>query len=376
MTITLNGTTGITNDGGYTGDGVVFADTTPANTLVTDTSGNVGIGTSSPGAKLDVVGASRAYSRVANGGPSNTAGNNIWWYIGTIRLGDSESATLRMDGTQSYGAGAGIAGCTYLHLRGDNANGLSGYFYGTTSGEFTVTSIAYKATATSEQFDLWVRIAEFGSAVVYCDTIGIYVPAATGTGSSTQPSGSTLLTSVWSVTTGGVERWRIDSSGNLLQQTAGVSLRIKSASTDFDISGQPGATDFLRINANGAQRYQFNSAGQAYNTTGTWGTISDVRLKDNITDATPKLTGLMQLRVVNYNLKSDPDVKQLGFIAQEVEQVFPGLVEGLEEDGEGGHYKAVKTTVLVPMLIKAIQEQQAIITALTARVEALEGTQP
>lgn len=57
MTITLNGTTGITNDGGYTGDGVVFADTTPANTLVTTTGGNVGIGTSSPAAKLDVSGA-------------------------------------------------------------------------------------------------------------------------------------------------------------------------------------------------------------------------------------------------------------------------------------------------------------------------------
>ena len=55
MTITLNGTNGITNDGGYTGDGVVFADTTPANTLVTTTGGNVGIGTSSPAYKLDTA---------------------------------------------------------------------------------------------------------------------------------------------------------------------------------------------------------------------------------------------------------------------------------------------------------------------------------
>jgi hypothetical protein len=45
MTITLNGTTGISNDGGYTGDGVSFADDTPSNTLVTDTSGNVKIST-------------------------------------------------------------------------------------------------------------------------------------------------------------------------------------------------------------------------------------------------------------------------------------------------------------------------------------------
>jgi hypothetical protein len=57
MAITLNGTTGITNGGGYTGDGVTFADATPSNTLVTDTSGNVGIGTATPsGFKLFVSG--------------------------------------------------------------------------------------------------------------------------------------------------------------------------------------------------------------------------------------------------------------------------------------------------------------------------------
>jgi hypothetical protein len=54
MTITLNGTTGIVNDGGYTGDGVVFPDNTPANTLVTTTGGNVGVGTASPSEKLNI----------------------------------------------------------------------------------------------------------------------------------------------------------------------------------------------------------------------------------------------------------------------------------------------------------------------------------
>jgi hypothetical protein len=69
MPITLNGTTGITNDGGYTGDGISFADTTPANTLVTTTGGNVGIGTSSPLTKLHVmVSDVTGYTSVANDG--------------------------------------------------------------------------------------------------------------------------------------------------------------------------------------------------------------------------------------------------------------------------------------------------------------------
>jgi len=58
MAITLNGTTGITSTGGYTGDGIVLADGTPSNTLVTTTGGLVGIGTGSPAVRLDVAGGS------------------------------------------------------------------------------------------------------------------------------------------------------------------------------------------------------------------------------------------------------------------------------------------------------------------------------
>ena len=57
-------------------------------------------------------------------------------------------------------------------------------------------------------------------------------------------------------------------------------------------------------------------------------------------------------------------------IAQEVEEVFPGLVEEIKqpdvEDEEGGTYKSIKYSVLVPILIKAIQE-------LEARVKELEN---
>jgi len=55
--------------------------------------------------------------------------------------------------------------------------------------------------------------------------------------------------------------------------------------------------------------------------------VSDENLKTNITDATPKLADLLQLRVVNYNWRTSPEGKKvLGLIAQEVQQVFPSLV--------------------------------------------------
>lgn len=116
---------------------------------------------------------------------------------------------------------------------------------------------------------------------------------------------------------------------------------------------------------------------------GSYGYISDQKLKENIVDATPKLADLMRLRVRNFNMIGD-ERKMLGLIAQEVEEVFPALIEetadsekGTAENGDqvtdlGTVTKTIKASVLVPMLIKAVQEQQAIIESLTERITALE----
>jgi len=111
------------------------------------------------------------------------------------------------------------------------------------------------------------------------------------------------------------------------------------------------------------------------NTNNSYGAISDIKLKENVVDCTPKLEQLNRVRVVNYNLKSDPEHKQLGVIAQELEQIFPGMVdETPDRDMEGNDLgtttKSIKYSVFVPMLIKAIQEQQAIIDSLEARLTA------
>ena len=130
-----------------------------------------------------------------------------------------------------------------------------------------------------------------------------------------------------------------------------------------------------------------NGVGNWYlYTNGTTSFSSDERLKKNI-EATRDgyLEDLCNLRIVKYNWKSseDGDAKELGLIAQEVETVFPNLVQddlNTISDNDDTIYKQLKQSVLPFMLLKAIQElsakndaQQTLIESMEARITALEG---
>jgi hypothetical protein len=200
------------------------------------------------------------------------------------------------------------------------------------------------------------------------------------------------------------ERMRIDSNGNLLVGTAssasGNSNTFVTAGTTaadvavFAVStvnsnnvrcfiananNYAGDSGYFFIGSrSGGDRVYILTSGNIQNSNNSYGAISDVKLKENIIDATPKLDDLMKVKVRNYNLKSEPDIKQIGVIAQELEEVFPGMIEeNQDKDSDGNDLetttKAVKYSVFVPMLIKAIQEQQTIINDLKARVETLEA---
>jgi hypothetical protein len=201
--------------------------------------------------------------------------------------------------------------------------------------------------------------------------------------------------------TNGFERARINSNGDLLVGTASSSAKLtvsESSNTNqtvyFENTNGSFTNRVLTVNAsrntsNGtykflscgvsqvAERLYIFDSGAVFNN-GTYGTISDIRLKENIADATPKLQDVMQLRVRNFNFKQTPDQKHIGFIAQEFEQVFPSMVDvDVERDENGDETgqttKTIKTSVLIPVLVKAIQEQQALIQTLTTRITALES---
>jgi hypothetical protein len=134
---------------------------------------------------------------------------------------------------------------------------------------------------------------------------------------------------------------------------------------------------FFRGIANNSINIFIYNNGNIVNANNSYGAISDVKLKENITDATPKLDKLNEVRVVNYNLTGQ-EQKQIGVIAQELEEIFPSMVEEtVDRDEEGNDLgtttKSVKYSVFVPMLIKAIQEQQAKIDDMETRLAALEA---
>jgi len=161
-----------------------------------------------------------------------------------------------------------------------------------------------------------------------------------------------------SASVGGIQSWCDSASFTNSVITARASRATTNNSYTYFQCSQDGVGDKL---------YIFDS-GNVYNTTGTYGTLSDIKLKENIVDATSKLNDVMALKVRNFNLKSEPELKQIGFIAQELETIFPSMVEETLDQT-----KIVKTTVLIPILVKAIQEQQALIESLTSRLTALEG---
>jgi hypothetical protein len=81
----------------------------------------------------------------------------------------------------------------------------------------------------------------------------------------------------------------------------------------------------------------------------------------------------MQLNPVTYIFKDDSaNTPQVGFIAQEVQQIIPEVVTGKEGDLSKGETLGIVYGNLVPVLTKAIQEQQAEIEALKAENAAMK----
>jgi hypothetical protein len=265
-----------------------------------DSSGNVGIGTSSPSEALDVTGTATVDGLVVDTGGSNTD-------IGYVRIN-----------------GGGASG----QAQGQMGVGFSPIGPGATNIHASIEAV--EDTPASFRTDLVFK---------------------------TNPLNSDSAP---------LERLRIDSSGNVLVGTTTTNISTSTNATGTVINddglveiGRKSATLICnRVSGTGGNvifRQAGNTVGDISVTTTTtsYNTTSDERLKENIADAQSASDLIDGIQVREFDWKADGEHQRYGMIAQELETVAPEAVtKGETEDDMW----SVDYSKLVPMLVKEIQD--------------------
>jgi hypothetical protein len=359
-----------------------------------DSSGNLGLGVT-PSAwsasfrAMQVGGRSVLYQ---DSGSATLLANNIY-NDGTNRYIASAASSIYLQGSgahQWYTAPSGTAGNAITFTQAMTLDASGQLAVGTSTPNASTTLTLNRAGFN--QF--FMQVGGTNRLSFYADT------AVSAVDAQANPL---------AFYTNGAERARIDTSGNLLVGT--TSLPASGPGAGASIS--PGI--YLNTSKNGLVVKTLGSAASwecfagvrngNNGSVATWwynestlvgsisitssstsyNTSSDYRLKNTIAPMTGALAKVAQLKPCTYKWNADGSDGE-GFIAHELAEVCPDAVTGEKDavDEEGNpKYQGIDTSFLVATLTAAIQEQQALINAqqaalqtLTARVTALEGTQP
>ena len=238
--------------------------------------------------------------------------------------------------------------------------------------------------------------AEEPVGIILADFNGTDNQIAIGGGSSSVNSATKILflTSTNDTTASGSERMRITSGGtvfvsNTSEPSGGDNgAQISNSSYHIFCRNTSGAAVFRTFGSSGEFRTLGN--GNAQNTNNSYGAISDRELKENEVDANSQWNDIKSLQIKHYNFKSKPNEKQLGVIAQDLEASgMNGLVENNQDElyteddvlPEGKNigdvklknYKSVKYSILYMKSVKALQEAMTRIESLEAEVTALKN---
>ena len=329
--------------------------------------GKVGIGTSSP---IDLSGGASPSLTVSSVGPY-------------ICLQDSNNA----DETRYMANNSGVL--QFGKVTDDGSTTKTEHMQLSASGQMGLGKTPGKLLDLQATDNLAIRFFDsstFKGGIEVATTAGDMVTESTDGDLAIRATGHMLLS-----TGGATARAQIRSNG-----TISLGAVTTHNSTILMTMGGNGTHHQHRWNvgphwtSDNPSFYTINEAGTGVylpHGNNAWSSHSDERIKENITPLGNVLSDVMDMRCVKYNLKSgDPSQTKIGFIAQDWQSSFPEVVDEdqntvIESDGTIGPIeesestdivKAIAYTETIPVLLKAIQEQQALIVTLTTRITALE----
>jgi len=331
--------------------------------------GNVGIGTSSPGAKLSIsdgnIGIDGNNSpQQFYGAGGNVAGTNTSGGVLTV-IGHSPNATGDLSAPPYDGSN--FVGASGLMARGFSE---SGQYRG--SLEF-FTKTASTTNATSRML-----ISHNGNVGIG-DSTPSYKLDVNGTFRTTDDIYNNI-----SGTQSSLPGYYKGTYGAQIESTAtGSTLHIaRSIGNCMNVGADATAAgtdvNVVYFRDTGAGSTVANEVGKIIiDTTSTnYETSSDYRLKENEVDITDGIDRLKELKPYRFNFTRNPSKVVDGFFAHEVSPVVPESISGEKDqvDDEGNPvYQGIDQSKLVPLLTAALQEAVAKIEALEARVATLEG---
>ncbi len=344
--------------------------------LVVDSSGNVGIGTTGPNAKLEVLGNADVKQVVVKANASQTASIQEW---------QNSSGTLlsRIDSSGSLVIKNGGNGSTTLSVNSLTAGDFNyaGFSLDLNAGNYSLkpTYGGYfrivNTQANTDTFKVITRYDGYGAANLI-----------TGLGSFIQTADQTtevaLILKGASGQIANLQEWRNNSNTALTVVNASGSLGIGTTAPSFplDVSSTVSSDQtygYLNSSgvvgtSSGTNTYSMRAAGRIM--APEFNAVSDARLKDVQYELSPDvaLNALLQLQPVSYTWKNNPSGQPiLGFLAQDVEKVVPNAVSMISTSNFVDQ-RELNYNQLIAVAIGAIKKQEQ---KIQQQGEILKGIQ-
>jgi hypothetical protein len=383
-----------------TGNDVVFS-----QAMTLDASGNLGVGTTSPATKVHAaIASATTYTTSSRGNVLTIQNTTAGGYAGIEFLTDPSSGNAGIGGINAFNTGSGdsvlafstrgsatLAERARIDSSGNFLLGRSVSIAKFNVGSAGGTSYPTYSSPSAGGFDGGFLAATTNSADTYLTLLDIGSVTA-GTDGTNGGSAIRFLTQPKVAPYALIERARITLDGALLigktsggGTTKGIQLEQNgTAIFTTDSNAVDPLSYFVNSNASPTNGFRYVSfrAGSGFAEVGTittngssttaYNTSSDYRLKNTITPMTGALAKVALLKPCTYKWNADGSDGE-GFIAHELAEVCPSAVTGAKDavDADGNpKYQGIDVSFLVATLTAALQEQQAIIESLKARLDA------